>query len=331
MKRCGRAYAAECHYLYKKPLTSLGYNLEGFLTNLTGICDILLETPAALRQLSTKNDVPNLLCNKQGGRLVLHLHTNREPMRYFLPGIIEGTCEHLFARNVKMSSCACKPGILVRHRYYFKYTIVEGGCIQRKISSITSSFQNSNSDLSTNETQNVISPTVHRLDQSRIDKDFNRTLPYKTAGLPENSTIRSANCDESSKFGKGESCATKSRSTSDIDRYITCAHLPLKLNNNTPRLESSTNISSSNDCAPTELGLSTMSKVRLEEEVYAKGLLEDSLQKLSNNVHDSKMNVASFCTAFPWHFVCDRNMKLKQMGTAMIQVSIKIITLFTSN
>ncbi|XP_047736121.1 head-specific guanylate cyclase-like [Hyalella azteca] len=63
-----------------------------------------------------------------------------------------------------------------------------------------------------------------------------------------------------------------------------------------------------------------MPRVREEEEVYARGLLEDSFQQLSSDVADSKMNVSTFCSAFPWHFVCDRKMKFIQIGTALVQI-----------
>lgn len=127
MRRLGREYVRECRRQYGKALQSLGYNLEGFLTNLTGLCDII-KTNANMR---TKNDVPSLVCNRQGDKVVLHFFTNREPIRYFVGGVIEGVSQQIFSKDVRVScdKCDTPNGNRTNHRFYFKYS-AEEVCIQ---------------------------------------------------------------------------------------------------------------------------------------------------------------------------------------------------------
>ncbi|XP_047508407.1 head-specific guanylate cyclase [Pieris napi] len=40
----------------------------------------------------------------------------------------------------------------------------------------------------------------------------------------------------------------------------------------------------------------------------------------STNVHDLKIGVASFCKAFPWHFVTDRRLELVQLGAGFMRL-----------
>lgn len=309
MSEFGKVYAAECHYLYRKPLTSLGYSLEGFLTNLIGICDILRETPSEAKHLSKKNDVPYLLCNRIGGRLVLHFHTNREPMRHFLSGVIEGISEYLFARKVKVTSLACKPNVLSKHRYYFKYTIVEVGCLPRKTSSalITNGGNSKTNKSSVNETHVSNRKTVHRLDLVKVDSNSNRSLVEETTDqLGESSFIK-------------DNDNLKDNHLNESKERVNPCSVEKRLNHSSSSIDNNSN-SSVTSVSSKKCEANNMSKIRHEEEVYARGLLEDSLQQLSSDVMDSKINVPNFCAAFPWHFVCDQKMRFTQMGTSMMQV-----------
>ncbi|ROT81066.1 Head-specific guanylate cyclase [Penaeus vannamei] len=118
MTRLGREYVKECRRQYGKALQSLGYNLEGFLTNLTGLCD-MLKTNSSLK---TKNDVPSLICNNVDGCVVLHFFTNREPIRCFVGGVIEGVSSQIFSRRARVAceKCDTPNGNRTSHRFYFK-------------------------------------------------------------------------------------------------------------------------------------------------------------------------------------------------------------------
>lgn len=45
----------------------------------------------------------------------------------------------------------------------------------------------------------------------------------------------------------------------------------------------------------------------------------------STKVSDLKIGVASFCKAFPWHFVTDKRLELLQLGKLLIILNIIII------
>ena len=282
MRKFGKAFSQECQFLYLKPLESLGYNLEGFLTNLIEVYDIL-QTPNHLRKLTTKNDMPSLLCNQHANQLVLHCHTNRMPLRYFMGGALEGTSEGIFRRMIKVTSQACKPPLDSRHRFYFKYTIKEVGTAEAS----------QKSDL--------------------VSIDCGRKIRESASeGHIQNKTLSSSVFSDSAK-AEVSSIDFFRNNRAECHYEVSEKSKPIS---NTHSIESGPSTSTCKSVQKL-----SMSKVREEEEVYARGLLEDSLQKLSNNVEDSKIKVSSFCNAFPWHFVCDREMKLIQLGTALMQVS----------
>ncbi|KAF2360650.1 Heme-NO binding [Trinorchestia longiramus] len=312
MSRFGRIFAMECEYLYRKPLSSLGYNLEGFLTNLTGVLDILQQAPDQTNQLSTKNDVPTLLCNQQGGRLTLHFHTNREPLRYFMGGAIQGISECVFRRKVKTKSTVCTPSRLDRHRYYFKYAIIEGG---PSLPSLQNVGHRKAGRIETRETQAVGSlNTVRRLDGS----DSHKELPLGVVNsIGRLDTVDSKHVDtENSLKHESELLSDEtSRSISDIAVDTAEGKDILSCGNKDTSLIERPDLQHSEAATSKE-----MPNIREEEELYAQGLLEDSLQELSSDVRNAKMNVSTFCSAFPWHFVCDRKMRIIQMGTALVQI-----------
>lgn len=206
MRRLGREYVRECRRQYGKALQSLGYNLEGFLTNLTGLCDII-KTNANMR---TKNDVPSLVCNRQGDRVVLHFFTNRERIRYFVGGVIEGVSQQIFSKEVRVScdKCDTPNGNRSNHRYYFKYSTEE----------ICGSGESRENSVSEGRTST------------------------------QNGQVESG--------GEG--------------------------------LE-----------VPSPLS-------------FAKAA--------SSSAKDSKISVSSFCKAFPWHFVCNKAMRITQLGSGLLQV-----------
>nr|XP_053655674.1 uncharacterized protein LOC128704576 [Cherax quadricarinatus] len=123
MRRLGLEYVRECKKQHGKALESLGFNLEGFLTNMTGICDIIKTNS----NLKTKNDVPSLLCNRHDEKVVLHFFTNREPIRYFVGGVIQGVSLLIFNKNISVTceKCETPNGNRSSHRFYFKYTVVD--------------------------------------------------------------------------------------------------------------------------------------------------------------------------------------------------------------
>jgi len=45
-----------------------------------------------------------------------------------------------------------------------------------------------------------------------------------------------------------------------------------------------------------------------------------STSLLSRSAKDLRMGVASFCKAFPWHFVMDRRLELVQLGAGFMQL-----------
>lgn len=56
------------------------------------------------------------------------------------------------------------------------------------------------------------------------------------------------------------------------------------------------------------------------ESVQKKLIIDDicpesvHMRKLSTNANDLQIGVASFCKAFPWHFIMDRKLELVQLG-----------------
>ncbi|CAL4073771.1 unnamed protein product, partial [Meganyctiphanes norvegica] len=123
LSRLGHEYVRECRRQYGKALESLGYNLEGFLTNLTGICDILKTNP----NLTTKNDVPNLVCNRRSNTVILNFYTNRETIRHFVGGVIEGVGKQIFNKTVSVTNELLETpnGNRTSHRWCFRYSIHE--------------------------------------------------------------------------------------------------------------------------------------------------------------------------------------------------------------
>ncbi|KAK0165457.1 hypothetical protein PV328_003966 [Microctonus aethiopoides] len=49
-------------------------------------------------------------------------------------------------------------------------------------------------------------------------------------------------------------------------------------------------------------------------------VIPSSTHLLSKNAADLRMGVASFCKAFPWHFVVDRNLELVQLGVGFMRI-----------
>ncbi|KAK7023618.1 hypothetical protein SK128_022257 [Halocaridina rubra] len=190
MNKLGQEYVKECLKQYGKALRSLGYNLEGFLTNLTGLCDILKTNS----NLKTKNDVPSLMCNRYDDCVILHFFTNREPIRFFVGGVIEGVSRQIFNASIRVvcDKCDTPNGNRSSHRFYYKYTI---------------------------------------------------------------------------KDGPRDECHTS---------------VPAAYNSQNGR--------------------------RYSREDYE-----------SSNIKDSKIGVNSFCKAFPWHFVCNKAMRLTQLGSGLVQ------------
>lgn len=43
-------------------------------------------------------------------------------------------------------------------------------------------------------------------------------------------------------------------------------------------------------------------------------------RQLSNRASDLKISVPSFCKAFPWHFLTDRNLQIVQLGTGFMKL-----------
>ena len=222
MRRLGREYVRECRRQYGKALQSLGYNLEGFLTNLTGLCDII-KTNANMR---TKNDVPNLVCNRQGDKVVLHFFTNREPIRYFVGGVIEGVSQQIFSKDVRVScdKCDTPNGDRINHRFYFKYST-------------------------------------------------------------EEVSLESNGGDGGDSGGEGRTSAQNGQvegsSGSGGEREVP---------------------------SPLNVTIAASSKTK-----------------------DSKIGVSSFCKAFPWHFVCNKAMRITQLGSGLLQVrkNLDIVIIFT--
>ncbi|XP_076034472.1 guanylate cyclase 1 soluble subunit alpha 2 [Oratosquilla oratoria] len=230
LSRLGQEYVRQCRAFYGSALESLGNDLQGFLSNLTSICDIIRDNigeggsvgsvsvggggggesgfggGAMINTLAKfRDEGPTLLCNRQGESVLFHYHTNRELIRYFMSGVIEGVAVQLFGRWVKVSSTkgsVTSNGTRNRHRYYFLYTIRDNG----------------------------------------------RATLAQDASSPSSSSA-----------------------------------------NSTIRQE-------------------------LDE------LEGEEIQQASANVHDFNIGVESFCHAFPWHFVCSKDMRFTQLGTGLLQV-----------
>lgn len=219
MRRLGREYVRECRRQYGKALQSLGYNLEGFLTNLTGLCDII-KTNANMR---TKNDVPSLVCNRQGERVVLHFFTNRERIRYFVGGVIEGVSQQIFSKEVRVScdKCDTPNGNRSNHRFYFKYS-TEEVCV-----------------------------------------------------------ASGSNDDSGDGSGGGENSVSGGRTSTQNGQ-----------------VESGSSVGGEGE-VPSPISI---------------------VKAASSSAKDSKISVSSFCKAFPWHFVCNKAMRITQLGSGLLQV-----------
>lgn len=266
MRQLGREYVRECRYQYGKALESLGYNIEGFLTNLTGVCDIIKTNP----NLKTKNDVPSLVCNRQGGRVVLHFFTNREPIRYFVGGVIEGVGAQVFSRSVVVTcdKCDTPNGNRSNHRFYFRYTIEEDDCFGED-SIMTRSPESEN--------QRMISST---------NSDKGRESKLNVVG------------DEMSPL--------------PLYEHPVFDDIP---GNNTAQCD----YQDENGLSNTNSSLQNVSKATSHN---GQSSIVTALQsRASCNTKDSKIGVSSFCKAFPWHFICNKAMKIIQLGSGLLQVS----------
>lgn len=49
-------------------------------------------------------------------------------------------------------------------------------------------------------------------------------------------------------------------------------------------------------------------------------MVTPSFRLLSTEAADLRMGVASFCKAFPWHFVVDRELELVQLGVGFMRI-----------
>ena len=56
------------------------------------------------------------------------------------------------------------------------------------------------------------------------------------------------------------------------------------------------------------------SKILIKEEIHS------GRTDVSKKAKDSLVSVQSFCNAFPWHFICDRNMCFLQVGTGLVKL-----------
>lgn len=70
-------------------------------------------------------------------------------------------------------------------------------------------------------------------------------------------------------------------------------------------------------------------RYRITPELYSEHLvvpeIDDNLETslfrpLSTEATDLRMGVASFCKAFPWHFVVDRQLELVQLGVGFMRI-----------
>ena len=50
------------------------------------------------------------------------------------------------------------------------------------------------------------------------------------------------------------------------------------------------------------------------------GVTDVTTTSLSRSAKDLRMGVASFCKAFPWHFVMDRRLEMVQLGAGFMQL-----------
>lgn len=67
-------------------------------------------------------------------------------------------------------------------------------------------------------------------------------------------------------------------------------------------------------------------RYRITPERYSEQDVEDydavspAFRPLSSEATDLRMGVASFCKAFPWHFVVDRQLELVQLGVGFMKI-----------
>ncbi|XP_047494015.1 head-specific guanylate cyclase-like [Penaeus chinensis] len=237
MTRLGREYVKECRRQYGKALQSLGYNLEGFLTNLTGLCD-MLKTNSSLK---TKNDVPSLICNDVDGCVVLHFFTNREPIRCFVGGVIEGVSSQIFSRRVRVACEKC---------------------------------DTPNEDVEE--------------DEGVVDVE-ERIIGDDDGGGTDVADERNKAQEEEEDGGSGGDGEGEGGRKKGEKNHRTKGHHPRR----TGAATASVN------------GRQNGHRTEIYESASAK---------------DSKIGVSSFCKAFPWHFVCNKAMRITQMGTGLLQV-----------
>ncbi|KAK4306785.1 hypothetical protein Pmani_021408 [Petrolisthes manimaculis] len=295
MRQLGLEYLRECRHQYGKALQSLGYNIEGFLTNLTSLCDIIKTNP----NLKTKNDVPSLVCNRQGDRIVLHFFTNREPIRYFVGGVIEGVGAEVFYRTVRVTcdKCDTPNGNRSNHRFYFRYTIEEGECLPVEEEVEEDSSGGITKSTTVPSTTTTTATTTTGSENGRGD-DITSTIH---SSIPHNGS-------------GGDVPQNESNVTSLIDYQD---------ENSRPEADSSS--------SSPELGNKATSHNGQTSIVAA-------IRSIAScNTKDSKIGVSSFCKAFPWHFVCNKAMRIIQLGSGLLQVfgpqplrqADEVITCFT--
>ncbi|XP_069994942.1 head-specific guanylate cyclase isoform X2 [Penaeus vannamei] len=268
MTRLGREYVKECRRQYGKALQSLGYNLEGFLTNLTGLCD-MLKTNSSLK---TKNDVPSLICNNVDGCVVLHFFTNREPIRCFVGGVIEGVSSQIFSRRARVAceKCDTPNGNRTSHRFYFKYTIREEEVEEEEVEEVE-------------EEEDV------EEDEGVVDVE-ERIIGDEDGGgtdvADEMKKAQEEDGDGESEGGDGEGEGGRKK---EEKNHRTKGHYPRRAGAATASVN----------------GRQNGHRTEIYESASAK---------------DSKIGVSSFCKAFPWHFVCNKAMRITQMGSGLLQV-----------
>jgi guanylate cyclase soluble subunit alpha len=58
------------------------------------------------------------------------------------------------------------------------------------------------------------------------------------------------------------------------------------------------------------------------------GVIDVTSTALSRSAKDLRMGVASFCKAFPWHFVMDRRLEFVQLGAGFMQLFARDLQTF---
>ncbi|XP_042855595.1 guanylate cyclase soluble subunit beta-2-like [Penaeus japonicus] len=284
MTRLGREYVKECRRQYGKALQSLGYNLEGFLTNLTGLCD-MLKTNSSLK---TKNDVPSLICNSVDGCVVLHFFTNREPIRCFVGGVIEGVSLQIFSRGVRVTceKCDTPNGNRTSHRFYFKYTIHEEDEeeVEGEVEEVEEEEEEEEEEGAEEEDEGVVDVEGRGIDDEDDDGSGGIDVADGQKMAPDEEGEKGDGGGEGGEArGGGGGGGRKGEKN-----HRTKGH-------------------------PRRTGAATAS-VNGRQNGHRTELYESAVAK------DSKIGVSSFCKAFPWHFVCNKAMRITQMGSGLLQV-----------